>query len=100
MTKDERKKELLRAWRREEQTKLLESIPMAHPELRSLFDLLNREDAPACDHTLRETIAFLNERNLDVEKIVRWLNDHGGYCDCEVIFNVADKFGEIVEWHE
>ena len=40
---------------------------------------------------------FFKMRKLDVEKIVPWLQSHGGYCDCEVMYNVQDKFQNIVE---
>jgi hypothetical protein len=96
MSKDPRKEELKKAWKQQEQQKLVASIPMPHQDLRDLFDHLDREGAPQCDHTLRETIEFLKKRGLDVERIVPWLREYGGYCDCEVIFNVDDKFGEIV----
>lgn len=39
---------------------------------------------------------YLRQRRLDVERIVPWLRAHGGYCDCEVLYNVVDEFGEIV----
>jgi hypothetical protein len=96
MDKD-RKKELRRAWEEQERDKLINSIPIPQCVLAELFVYLDREDAPSCDHSLRETILFLQERKLAVEPVVEWLRQHGGYCDCEVIFNVADKFGEIVD---
>ncbi len=39
----------------------------------------------------------VEKHGLDVERIVSWLRKHGGYCDCEVLANVEDKFGEIIE---
>ena len=96
MSKDPRKEEMKSAWRLQETDRLVASIPMPHVDLRALFDFLDREGAQQCDHTLRETIQFLRQRGLDVERVVPWLRAHGGYCDCEVIFNVEDKFGQIV----
>jgi len=96
MSKDPRKEELKKAWKQQDEQKLVASIPMPHQDLRGLFDHLDREGAPPCDHTLRETIEFLQKRALDVERVVPWLREYGGYCDCEVICNVDDKFGEIV----
>ena len=96
MTTNPRKETLKKAWQEQEHQKLVASIPLPHEDLRALFDHLDREEAPQCDHTLRETIQFLQKRRLDVERIVPWLREHGGYCDCEVIYNVADEFGEIV----
>ncbi|HSY10021.1 MAG TPA: DUF2695 domain-containing protein [Candidatus Dormibacteraeota bacterium] len=96
MSNDPRKEELKKAWKEQERQKLIASIPMPQQDLRNLLDHLDRENPQPCDHTLRETIEFLKKRGLDVEHIVPWLREHGGYCDCEVIFNVDDKFGEIV----
>src|SRR5664279_2125184 len=54
MAKDSRKKELLKAWKDQERQKLIASIPIPHSDLRDLFDLLDRENAPKkCDRTLR-----------------------------------------------
>jgi hypothetical protein len=93
---NDRKRDLKKTWKDQEGTKLIQSMPMPLADLRDLFDFLDRENPPPCDHTLRETILFLRERNLDVEGVVKWLHQNGGYCDCEVIFNVDEKFGEIV----
>jgi hypothetical protein len=97
MSKDSRKDDLKKAWREQEKQKLVASIPISHADLKELFDFLDRENPPPCDHTLRETMKFLEKKGLSVERVVSWLREHGGYCDCEVIFNVEDKFGEIVE---
>ena len=96
MSNDARKDELKKAWKQQERQKLIASIPMPHQDLRDLFDHLDQESESGCDHTLRLTTAFLQKRGLDVERIVPWLREHGGYCDCEVIANVEDKFGEII----
>jgi hypothetical protein len=96
MSKDPRKEALKNAWKLQERQKLIASIPMPHDDLRALFDFLDREGAPPCDHTLRETLAFLSKRGLDAERVVPWLREYGGFCDCEVIYNVDEKFGEIV----
>jgi hypothetical protein len=96
MSNDPRKEELKKGWKEQERQKLIASIPMPQQDLRDLFDYLDRENPPPCVHTLLETLEFLKERGLDAEHIVPWLREHGGYCDCEVIFNVDDEFGEIV----
>jgi hypothetical protein len=96
MSNDARKDELKKAWKQQERQKLLASIPMPHQDLRDLFDYLDQEGESGCDDTLRLTTAFLQKRGLDVERIVPWLRDNGGYCDYEVLANVEDKFGEII----
>ena len=40
-----------------------------------------------CDHSHHITSEFLTTRSTDLNKDIRWLEEHGGYCDCEVIFN-------------
>ena len=93
------KKALKAKFKQQEQQTLLDSLPMKSARLKELFSYLNREDAPACDHTLKETIQFLQTHSLEVDNTVNWLNEHGGYCDCEVVYNVYDEVGDIVGWH-
>lgn len=95
MSKDLRKEELKNAWKQQENQDLVDSIPMLRTDLQALFNFLGRGSTPPCDHTLRETTQFLQQRRLNVERILPWLHENGGYCDCEVICNVEDKFGEI-----
>jgi hypothetical protein len=95
MSKDPRKEELKRAFKQHERQRLIDSIPISHEDLRDLFDHLDRGGIE-CDHTFRETTAFLEARGLDVERVIAWLREHGGFCDCEVIYNVDEKFGEII----
>lgn len=96
MSKDPRKDELKKAWREQERQKFIASIPISHLILRDLFDYLDGDCATECDHRLRVTTEFLQQRGLDVERIVTWLREHGGYCDCEVLANVEDEFSEIL----
>lgn len=84
---------------RKEQEKLLRSLPMNISKLKELLSLLNRESAPACDHSLKETLNFLSVNEINSDRAVKWFNEHGGHCDCEIIYNVYDKVGDIVDWH-
>jgi hypothetical protein len=97
MIKDPRKDELKREWREQERQKLIASIPMHRQALRDLFDHLDGEAAEDCDHTLRVTTEFLRQRGLDVERIILWLHEHGGSCDCEVLANVEGTFSDVLE---
>jgi hypothetical protein len=96
MPKDPRKDALKKAWKQQARQSLEDSIPIPHADLRALFDFLDDEHAPPCDHTLGRTREFLEQRGLGEALVLPWLARHGGHCDCEVIFNVEDKFGEIV----
>ncbi len=73
------------------------SIPMSPADLQALFDHLTRDGVPECDHTLREAQAFLKKRKLKDEPIVAWLQQHGGYCDCEVTLNVIPDFEDYLD---
>jgi hypothetical protein len=95
----EQKKKLKAQYKKNEQDEIRTSIPMGINELKNLLSHLNRESAPECDHTLKETIEFLKSNKLNPEVVVPWLGEHGGFCDCEVICNVYDDVGDIVGWH-
>ncbi|MBA4721539.1 MAG: DUF2695 domain-containing protein [Alcanivorax sp.] len=62
-------------------------------------DVIIAEDAPPCDHFLTRTRVFLNQQGLAPELVVPWLNEHGGYCVCEVPGNVHDEVGDLIGWH-
>ena len=96
MAKDPRKDSVKKAWRTNQRQQLLDSIPVPLQVLRGLFDRLDQELASGCDHTLRITTKFLQERSIDVTGMTAWLRLHGGYCDCEVIANVESTVGDII----
>ncbi len=64
------------------------ALPISSANLQSLFDMLDlRLPVNGCDHTRRLTIAFLRERSLPEDSVLRWLDENGGFCDCEVLAN-------------
>jgi hypothetical protein len=94
--RDPRNDALKKAWREQENQKLVASIPMPKEVLGELFDHLDEALCESCDHSLRFTIAYLQSKKLEVERVVPWLREHGGYCDCEVLANVEEKFGGLI----
>lgn len=42
-----------------------------------------------CNCTLNGVETILQLMSMDIEKSIEYLQKHGGYCDCEVMFNVA-----------
>lgn len=55
-----------------------------------LVIFLERNDVMRyCDGTLHLTEEFIDENGLDKESTIEWLQDHGGFCDCEVLLNIA-----------
>jgi hypothetical protein len=82
----------------DEETCMARVPPIAYGELAALFTYLNRPNPRPCSHSLTETSEFLVSRGLPVEPTVRWLKANGGFCDCEVILNVAYRWGARVGW--
>jgi hypothetical protein len=72
--------------------------PISYDDLKDLFEHLNRPDVPDCDNTLRESFEFLRDRGLPIESTMEWLNSNGAFCDCEVIYNVTNDWGDKVGW--
>ena len=71
--------------------------PMTKKDFLDLCDHLEDSHGKKCDGTIRHTVKFLQKRELDVESIKCWLQQNGGYCDCEVILNVADKLEDSLD---
>jgi len=69
---------------------------MSCENFTSLFDYLNEQLADnGCDDSLKLTVGFLQSFKFDnIEEITKWLEDNDGYCDCEVLANVAVKFDD------
>ena len=60
-----------------------------------LFDFLNdKSETVECNHNFSLTKEFLKDKNKNIEKVLTFLKENGAGCDCEVIFNVEEKFEE------
>ena len=60
---------------------------------QELFDYLDEHLGDGCDHNLTMTKEFLKDKGIEnIDKVMEWLNNNGGYCDCEVLMNVEEKF--------
>ncbi|MDO4228665.1 MAG: DUF2695 domain-containing protein, partial [Capnocytophaga sp.] len=69
------------------------SLPMDEKLFVKLFEFLAKNLAKKpCKHTLHHTNNFLLAWQKPSAQIFPWLHDHGGYCDCEVLNNVAEYF--------
>ena len=91
-----RKKELLKDYKSKEKQNFQDSLPMDEEVFWELFDYLDEhlEEQDGCDHSLSLTRAFLETKGVDVESILEWIVDNGGGCDCEVLYNVEERFEE------
>lgn len=87
------KKRLQQEMRQKEKQAFTESLPMSKEHFQELFDYLDESfEEQECDHTLRLTLEFLADRSIPADNVVAWLKEHGGYCDCEALANVEEKF--------
>ncbi len=98
MSMDERKRRraVVRDLREKERAHFIASLLASKSDVRDLFDYLDRADE-SCDHTLKQTFEFIRERSVPEENMVAWLEEHGGFCDCEVISNVEEAWNQMVE---
>jgi hypothetical protein len=90
----ERKAKLKQQFKNQEKTKFEQGLPMSRENFTNLFDYLDKcLEEENCDNTLRLSTDFLKQLNIEkIEEVKDWLNEHGGYCDCEVLANVEDEF--------
>jgi len=92
MDKNERKK-IVKELKEQKKTEFEKSLPMTRNLFRQLFDFLDKKLADdGCSNTLSLTTKFLKQNNIACETVLDWLRKNGGYCDCEVLANVEEKF--------
>lgn len=96
MSSKDKKRELKAAFKAKELEVLEASMPLSIEALRGLFDYLDNALESGCDHTAEKTLAYLSSRSLDPDAVVPWLRELGGYCDCEILANVEEKFEKIL----
>ena len=80
-----------------ERVALENEMHMSLQQLKDLLTHLNTKEE--CAHDFADTIEFLNRNGLDPTSIIPWLEENGGHCDCEVIYNVYTAVGDQVGWH-
>lgn len=57
-------------------------------------EVFDKDGNSKCDTTLKRTQAFCEAAGADFEAVKQTLESHGGYCDCEIVYNVADSMDE------
>ena len=97
---DKLKKKRLRAdYKKQERQKFEESLPLSRELFFDLFDFLDVQlEYQTCQDDFLLTQTFLEEHNVDVETVRDFLEANGAYCDCEVLYNVADLFEDQTGW--
>lgn len=90
----ERRKQIRNELRQKQQEEFEKSLPMERPRFKELFDCLDDQlRKMGCDNTNKLTTGFLEKNTIiNVENVLSWLAENGGYCDCEILANVEQKF--------
>ena len=91
----DRRKSIRDALKRREWKDAGAKLPLPTPEMKQLFDWVGTKlQDEGCDHTLRHSLSFLGGRGVEFG-VIAWLEEAGGYCDCEVIANAEERWREI-----
>jgi hypothetical protein len=90
----ERRKQILNELSRKAAEEFESSLPMDRKNFKNLFDFLDKElGRKGCDDTNLLTQTFLRENNIgNTGRVLEWLAEQGGYCDCEILANVEEQF--------
>lgn len=83
------RKAALKQWKHAERAELVARMPLSPEQLHRLLDYLDA-NLKACDHTTKLAAIFLHVEKLERDKVLSWLGEQGGFCDCEVLANLAD----------
>ncbi len=86
LSKEERRAHI-QQWQAAERNKIVTSMPLSPRQLDLLINFL-AANLKSCDRTTKLTDIFLHVEKLDKDCVLPWLADHGGYCDCEVLYNL------------
>jgi hypothetical protein len=96
-----RRAKLVKEIARKERQEAIAAMPISLPDLGALFDYLDvKLSEKNCDHTVRLTTEFLQQKKVDTAKALPWLREYGGYCDCEVLMNVENEWEDEINRHK
>ena len=88
------KKQLVKDFKERQAVAFEQSLPMPRERFGELFNYLDEAlGTGECGDDMRLTEAFLQKKQISrPEKVLAWLEEQGGYCDCEVLANVEERF--------
>jgi hypothetical protein len=94
MNEKERKKQLIKEFKHKQKEEFEQSLPMERILFEKLFDYLdNKLEENDCDDTNKLATQFLKKNKIEnIQTVLSWLSENGGYCDCEILANVEEKF--------
>ena len=86
---DPDQKALSKQWTLRERAAARSRFPLPDEVLEVFFAHVEEcVENDGCDKTRRFTDEWLAARGHRTETVLAWLDEHGGYCDCEVAANV------------
>ena len=84
-----------KAWKAEQKDAARKAFPLSNELMASLFDFVDLALSKGdCDQTRRFTSEWLATNDVSPEPVINWLEDTGGFCDCEVFFNSMQTWEE------
>jgi len=94
-TEKESRKVIRSQLKQQEREQFVGSLPADQALFKRLFDYLDEKLQIGCNHTDKLTRDFLATNCDNTEEIIEWLNKHGGFCDCEILWNVEQEFQDM-----
>jgi len=83
------------AWKAQQRAAARARFPLPEDQLSAMFDALDVElSRHSCDHTLRLAREWCERSGVEAAPVEAWLQDNGGYCDCEALANAEQAFEE------
>jgi hypothetical protein len=89
------KRDLKKEWQWRQRAAAKAALPLSNDQMKALFDYLDVElPKQGCDDTRRITETWLKDQTLELDKVLVWFDDNGGFCDCEVLANCEQAWEE------
>jgi hypothetical protein len=88
-------REAKQAWKAEQRAAAQAAFPLPDAVLVELFAFVDAAvGEQGCDDTRRLTLSWLQSHNITPDAVLAWLEETGGYCDCEVVANSMERWEE------
>ncbi|WP_265429168.1 DUF2695 domain-containing protein [Chryseobacterium sp. YIM B08800] len=83
-TEKARRKQIQRELQEKARIKFEQSLPTSRELFQNLFDFLDEKlKKNHCDDSLKLTKQFLESCKIqNIEVVINWLKENGGFCDC------------------